>query len=290
MRGITLDNTKLVSVIIPTYNREKTIVDSINSVLKQSYENIEVLVIDDGSTDNTRLMIDNIRDYRVKYFYQKNAGACSARNYGINLSKGYYIAFQDSDDIWMQNKIEEQIKLLEKTHSDICACSMSVYDNGIYIKDIPDSSHSSIDFNTLFAENFISTQMLLYKSDALRNFKFDIGLPRLQDWDFVLNLLLNDFKFCFVNKNLVKQYISSDSISRNKDALVDAFSIIENKYSCINTSNKSYSRFYYNYANALHDAGLFKDAAIRYWFSFIKYPNYKAFFKSIITYVSSFIK
>jgi glycosyltransferase involved in cell wall biosynthesis len=101
----------LVSVIIPTFNRAERCKRAVESVVNQSYANLEILVIDDGSTDNTKEVIDGI-DERLRYIYQENAGVSAARNTGIKNTKGEFIAFLDSDDIWLPWKLELQINLL----------------------------------------------------------------------------------------------------------------------------------------------------------------------------------
>lgn len=90
----------LCSIIIPTYNREKTILQSVESVLSQTFSDTEIIIVDDGSTDNTKSIIEQINDSRILYVRQTNAGAPSARNHGISLARGKYISFQDSDDNW----------------------------------------------------------------------------------------------------------------------------------------------------------------------------------------------
>ena len=105
-----MQNKPLVSVIIPTYNRGRLILDSINSVLNQTYKNIELIVVDDCSTDNTEEILKSINDSRIKYVkLEKNSGACIARNKGIELSTGEFIAFNDSDDLWITTKLEKQL-------------------------------------------------------------------------------------------------------------------------------------------------------------------------------------
>src|SRR3990170_2838516 len=101
-----------VSVIIPTYNREKYIVETLQSVFAQTFTDYEVIVIDDGSTDNTA---DVLRPYldRIVYIRKPNGGQGSARNVGIKVAKGEYIAFLDSDDLWMPEKLELQVKYLD---------------------------------------------------------------------------------------------------------------------------------------------------------------------------------
>ena len=110
----------MISVIIPTYNREKLIMPAIDSVLKQTYQDIELIVVDDGSTDRTVELLKTIKDPRF-YFVQteRNSGAPAARNIGIKQSKGEYIAFHDSDDIWMPHKLEKQLKFLKENDADV---------------------------------------------------------------------------------------------------------------------------------------------------------------------------
>lgn len=106
----------LVSIIIPTHNREKYIIKAIESVLNQTYKNIELIIVDDGSTDTTKDVIaPYLTDVRIHYLYQKNKGASCARNNGIKVSRGKYIATLDSDDYWRdEKKLEKQIYFLEE--------------------------------------------------------------------------------------------------------------------------------------------------------------------------------
>ena len=111
----------LVSIIMPAFNSSKTIFDSINSVQSQTYQNWEMIIIDDGSTDNTKDIITPfLSDYRIKYLRQLNSGPSIARNNGINKAKGKYLAFLDSDDLWKPNKLDIQIKYLDNPVSAKC--------------------------------------------------------------------------------------------------------------------------------------------------------------------------
>lgn len=103
-----------VSVIIPTYNRSKVVKEAIESVLKQSYTDLEVIVVDDGSTDDTSSVVKQIADSRVKYYYKDNGGPSSARNLGLAKSKGQYISFLDSDDLWPAEYLQTVIEQLKK--------------------------------------------------------------------------------------------------------------------------------------------------------------------------------
>lgn len=108
---------KKVSVIIPAYNGDRYIGEAIASVLAQTYSNYEIIVIDDGSVDNTRQVVQGYGD-RVKYFYQENQGVAAARNQGIRVSQGEYIAFLDQDDVFIPHKLSEQVSCLE-LHLDV---------------------------------------------------------------------------------------------------------------------------------------------------------------------------
>lgn len=181
-----------ISVIIPTYNREKTIIPSINSVLKQTYHNLEVLIIDDGSNDNTESLISNIKDSRIKYLkIKKNKGACFARNLGIKMSTGKYITFQDSDDYYHINKIEKQYLNLIKKKSDFDFCRFCIHFNNSYEIILPKvKQQKKIKRKKILEElcngNFITTQSILVKRIFIKQILFDINFPRFQDYDLIL--------------------------------------------------------------------------------------------------------
>ena len=111
----------LVSVIIPTYNRAKTIERAVNSVLAQTWKEIEVIIVDDGSTDQTSEVLKAYGD-KIRVIYQQNGGASAARNTGIKAATGKIISFLDSDDEWLPSKTERQVKLLQCTESSGVVC------------------------------------------------------------------------------------------------------------------------------------------------------------------------
>lgn len=224
----------LVSVIIPTYNRGYCIKRSIFSVLNQTYKNIELIIVDDGSTDNTENVIQDIiaTDSRVIYKKKKNGGACSARNMGINMARGKYIAFQDSDDYWYKDKLSTQIAILEKEKSDAVYCRMKSYGVGdINNTIVPNINLNSTQLNLdlLLQQNYISTQMLVVKSSIAKTIMFDNNLPRFQDWDFAIQLL-SQYNTSFCDQILVNQYVQKDSISNNLVKAYKGYKYIFNKY------------------------------------------------------------
>ena len=105
----------MISIVIPLYNKEQTIVNTLNSVFKQTYSNFEIVIINDGSTDNSvKIINQNFDDARIRIINQKNAGVSAARNKGIEESRGEWISFLDGDDEWLPNYLEEVQKAIEK--------------------------------------------------------------------------------------------------------------------------------------------------------------------------------
>jgi len=106
---------ELVSIIVPTYNRSHLIGEAIQSVIDQSYENWELIIVDDGSTDDTRKRVEEFKDDRIRYYFIEHSGIIgNVRNVGLRYVRGDYIAFLDSDDIWLPNKLDYQLSLLKK--------------------------------------------------------------------------------------------------------------------------------------------------------------------------------
>lgn len=116
MTNVAKRNSRLVSIIIPAYNGEDTIERAIKCVLEQNYHNREVIVIDDGSTDSTGMILERYAD-EIRTLRQENAGIAVARNSGLEMAKGDYVAFLDQDDSWIPDKLELQVEILEKHHS-----------------------------------------------------------------------------------------------------------------------------------------------------------------------------
>lgn len=209
----------LISVIIPTYNRERVIERSINSVLNQTIKSLELIIVDDCSTDNTEKIVKNINDSRIKYIkLKKNSGACFARNKGIDEAKGNYIAFQDSDDEWFEKKLELQLKAIIETAADIVFCSFNRFEYG-NTKNIiyPKLTHSHLcSNNELILNSLVSTQTILGKKQVFNKIKFNNSLPRLQDYDFIIRASM-DYSIYYLGECLVNVYLQQDSITANKN-------------------------------------------------------------------------
>ena len=220
-----------VSVIIPTYNRGNLIINSIKSVLNQTFRNLEVIVVDDGSTDNTEDEINKITDKRIKYIkLNSNRGGSNARNVGIKNATGQFISFQDSDDIFYPNKIEKQIKNIINKNSIFDFCKINVIYNSTYSYLIPNArQENSIIKGEIFNElisrgNFISTQSMIIRTKYMKNHLFDIEMPRLQDYDVILGMIPK-VKISYTNEVLVDLHIQNNSVTLSPSKLKKAIYI-----------------------------------------------------------------
>lgn len=257
----------MVSIIIPTYNRGRLIKKSIDSILNQTYTNFELIIVDDNSDDNTEDIVKAIDDKRIRYVKQnENIGANKARNLGVEISNGKYIAFNDSDDEWLPNKLELQLDKLIKTNSDLVFCSYNRYD-GERRMIVP---NVEIDSKTIFRDllrgNLISTQTILVKKQCLLNQKFDETLPRFQDWDLVIRIA-KKYKIEFVDIPLVNVYVQEDSISKSSVKAKIALDIMRKKYiEDLKLDKRAMSRWYrmsMQYSESLQSRGNYLLNAIK---------------------------
>lgn len=227
----------LVSVVIPVYNREGTVRKAIDSVLNQTYSNLEVIIVDDCSTDNTVRLINEYNDERIKVIcQQERGGANKARNTGIANSKGGYIAFQDSDDEWLPDKLEMQIQMMEESKLLACYSAYNLCkDDSVRVipGDFKNQHKYQAGLREILTEyNVVGTPTLVLKRGVFKllgNEYFDEQLLRLQDYDLVVRLT----KVCeigYVNRPLVNVYRTGESITTDSGALYFAASILLKKY------------------------------------------------------------
>jgi len=248
----------LVSVIIPTYNRAKLLPRAIKSVLGQTYKNIELVIVDDCSTDDTRAVIKNFsqNDKRIKYlFHKKNKGAAAARNTGIKASGGKYIAFQDSDDKWIHDKLEKQMEIFNNFPNRNFVVYTSFLKIGKeeasyfpYCRDV--KKKNGMLFDELLIRNFIGFPTILLKKECLENVGLlDESFPRNQDWELFLRLS-KIYPFKFVDEPLVLSFDTPGSISSKPELFIQARKLILKKYESDIKKNKAI------WAKHEHDLGI----------------------------------
>lgn len=227
----------LVSIIIPTFNRRRTLSRAIQSVLHQTYSLLEIIIIDDGSTDDTESVIKGIYDDRIVYRkIPKRQGAAHARNIGMKMAKGDYIAFQDSDDYWYEGKLETQIKYLNKTGSDIVFCPYYRINLDGKRELVPDQSKQSYDaiekdiLEILKRTNVIGTPTILMRRKVVEEIGgFDVEMQKIEDYEYAIRLAQR-YKIAFFQEPLVEAYMQDDSITYRKETDWDAHIIMLRKH------------------------------------------------------------
>lgn len=224
----------MISVIIPTYNRDYVIERSIRSVLNQTYRDIELIIVDDCSTDGTEKLVKAIaqEDDRLRYVkLGTRSGQCLARNTGVGMAQGDYIAFQDSDDAWRPNKLKMQLDALLKTNADVCTCRFERH-NYEQMFDViyPTIPAGFISRQMLIMDSRVSTQTILAKRAVFDNFMFDPEMPRLVDYEWTIRAS-ELYQFFLVDDVLVDVFLQDDSITRtSREMLVNCCSLIWKKH------------------------------------------------------------
>jgi glycosyltransferase involved in cell wall biosynthesis len=204
-----------VSVIIPTYNRSNVVKDAIASALSQTERDLEIIVVDDGSTDHTRETVAVFADDRVRYFYKPNAGAASARNLGLSKADGEYIAFLDSDDIWPGDYLKVMLASLE-ANKDAGVAYASIerltQDGGLKVAYGPAACQSGWVTRALFDRGFVSPVAVVLRRGDIQDLRFDESLPTAEDSDFFLRLSVRT-QFLYVPDVFVRVRRRPDSLS-----------------------------------------------------------------------------
>lgn len=218
----------MISVVIPAYNREGTIREAVESVLAQTWTDLEVIVVDDGSTDATADVVEAIPDGRVRCIRRENGGACRARNAGIDAARGEYVAFQDSDDLWLPEKLEKQMQALEDSGAAIVACRLvENWEDGTQLL-LPVNIRAGFrsQRDNLFG---FGTQTLLARREVFERFRFDPEMPRLQEFELLYRITAEYPLYC-MEEGLVVYRLGADSISVNPARLMAACDLLERKH------------------------------------------------------------
>lgn len=235
----------LVSIIIPTYNRSNLLLETIISIQNQTYDNLEIIIISDSSTDDTHNKVKSINDSRIKLIIlEKNSGLPAVpRNHGLKLSKGDLIAFCDDDDIWLPNKLQEQVKLLDEKNDALLVCSNAT----TFPTNNPRICVAK------WKSSFLSLEECIYKKNPIVNSSVVIRkkvidlvgyldenpeLKASEDYDYWLRILaVKNNSIYYDKRSFVKYRIQNNKISNitNQDFIRNKFSIIYNKHFTNNT-------------------------------------------------------
>lgn len=227
-----MEESPLVSVIMPAYNSADFIAESIQSVLQQTHKNWELLIIDDASEDNTVKIIDNFAsaDSRIHLFQsKKNQGTGISRNIGIKVAQGSYMAFLDADDLWLPKKLETQLKFMESheiemTYSSYYLINESGQEIQKMVQALP-----ILTYKKLLKSNYVGNLTGIYSVEKLGKI-YSPTFRKRQDWALWLTILKKIDSTKGISEPLAKYRIRENSISNNKIVLIKYNYLIYNEF------------------------------------------------------------
>ena len=213
----------MVSIVLPTYNRAHILEMAIESVLCQTYPYFELIIVDDGSTDNTESVVLNYQDSRIRYYKLKeNGGQAAARNFGIEHASYDYIAFEDSDDIWHEDKLAIQMECLINAAPEVGFVYHKIrYDMGnqrvaiLPSEEIANEKKSGNIYSQLLWDNLVDCPSILAKKECVMQIEgFDSEMTALEDYDFALKMA-KTYHALFIDKVLLESTYSTSGVSGN---------------------------------------------------------------------------
>jgi glycosyltransferase involved in cell wall biosynthesis len=250
-------NNPEVSIIIPAYNASLYLQRAIESVLKQTFENFELIIVNDGSIDNTEDIVKRFqkKDKRIRYIqHDKNRGSSEARNTGIKTAKGKYVAFLDSDDEWLENKLEKQLEVFKNPQINVVTCWAYWVDeikNKTSIYAVPYFDDS---LPYILRENYLLSNpsgVVLKKSVIKKVGLFDNSLIFVEDWDYWIRIIENGYNFYVISQPLLKYFFSKGNLTNTLLILKKA----QNIEKILQKHKQYYKKYSYIYALKLRELG-----------------------------------
>ena len=266
-----------VSIILATYNRRHLLGRSVKSVLNQTYQDYELIIVDDGSTDDTEKVVQNFNSEKIKYIkHPKNKGIPAARNTGIRLAEGDYIAFQDDDDEWMPEKLERQINayINESPEVGVVYTQYNLID--IHNKPLPQlkvAQREGYIFGQLLNENHIPPQTSLIRKECFSKVgMFDERFLRMQDWELFLRISQH-YRFKFIDEPLVTVYDQPGGQHEKFERIIASLKrVLDMYYSQIKQDRKTLAKYYYRIANLSCTIGKLNQGRLYFLKSLRAYP------------------
>lgn len=253
------------SIIIPTFNRDKFISKAIDNVLNQTFDNWELIIIDDGSTDNTRTIVSNYSDARINYFYQKNQERSAARNHGIKVSKGEWVCFLDSDDIYLPNHLEVFFKKIEINSSARMMVNQIEIFKSSNCKIHPKLNHEAPNLIEEVAQKFILINTVCIHQNILKENRFNekysiwedthLWLRVLSKYELQQNLVVTSRQYIHDETSVTKifELVIFSTVKQYIDAIDDLFHPVKGELKkCIS------EKFYKNYKTSKYKMFLYQ--------------------------------
>lgn len=217
----------LISVIIPTFNRAGKVLRAIDSVLRQSYKDLEVIVVDDGSTDSTEFWLHRYQDSRLRYFKIENSGVACARNYGIEQSKAEWVCFLDSDDVWRRHKLSEQLRFHDKNRDILISQTDDMWlRNSVRVNKM--KKHQMRE-GTIFQESLrlcliCCSSVMIHKKFFCDLGGFDETMVTCEDYDLWLRILASH-PVGFINNRLITKFGGHEDQLSKKYPMMDKYRV-----------------------------------------------------------------
>lgn len=284
-----MQNNPKVSVVIPTHNRPELLKRAIQSVLDQSFQDFEIIVVDDGAEERGEEVVSGFRDKRINYVAnQVSEGAPATRNKGMVNSKGEYIAFLDDDDEWLKDKLKKQVEALEREDKSVVMvfCGIKKYDeHGNFIEEILSKDNGVVwPFEEILRRSYIWTSTIMIRKEVMqKGVMFDVNLKKNQEWDLELQLLKIG-KFYSINESLVKLNILGEDQhlggKKNIKNIIDGFIFFINKHQADYKKNKKALAFCYLRLATMYVSNDQREEAIGYM-----YKSWKTQPRQILTMI-----
>ncbi|MCF8107519.1 MAG: glycosyltransferase family 2 protein [Desulfohalobiaceae bacterium] len=270
-----------VSIVMPAYNAQDYIEYSIESVLNQTYKNYELIVVNDGSTDNTKKIIEKFKN-DIKIVSQANLGLRAARNEGIKKSTGIYVSFIDADDVWYPHKMEKQIELIDDNTSVLHASGNLINEFNDIIKKNIKGFRGDFSFSQLLEGNKVLISSVLVKRQHLFNvglFDQTNRLP-LEDYQLWLSLFASGYTFKYMDQILFEYRVHSKNMSQDqKLMLLGKIYALQSNYS--NYNQLYNNEFFFAYKKSLSET--YKQL-LRH---LLDQREYMAFVRYMMTYINA---
>lgn len=234
-----MQKNPLVSIIIPNFNTDKYLAETIESVLIQSYQNWELLIVDDHSTDNSRQIINRYceQDQRIKFLQTEHnsGGPATPRNIGIENSSGDYIAFLDSDDVWYKDKLKFHLEFMQRENTNFSSTYRNTFRNAWEVEhEIKPSKYLKVyTFHELLKKNLIDTSAVIIAKELIGDIRFNPAkkLIAIEDYDFWLQVLQKHNERIIVSKTQTMNYrLTGANISRSKFKMARKFYYVVSLY------------------------------------------------------------
>ncbi len=274
-------SSPLVSIILPTYNRAYIVGRAIESILSQSFTDFELIIVDDGSSDNTEQVVNSFQDRRIKFLRQeKNRGVSVAINAGLRIASGVFIAIQGSDDEWYPHKLEQEVNVLRqspKTVGVVYSRIEKIMRDGqkIYLPQDGFSPTSGNLHKQILSSNFITPQATLIRRECFESVGFFDEDPRmvsLEDWELWIRFSMQ-FEFVYIGKVGARTAISSDSLTQDQERrLLAREAIFQKHHNHFLRYPDIYIKQSYSIGNAFALRGEMKRARSYLWTAFKKNP------------------